>query len=69
MLHNVREAAPLKTKRLAREGVKADTLMQTLQNKTPAQVGAWIDVNVNSLADAKRVLKALAKAVVMLSHD
>lgn len=76
MLHNVTEPPAEKAKRLAAAAkesesaeVRNDALLKTLQAKTPAQVTAWVDANVNSLADAKTVLTFLAKAVIMLSRE
>lgn len=73
---NIREPDHIKAARLLQEAtlaeateVRADTLLQTLQSKTPAQVEGWIDANVNTMSDAKQVLKVLAKAVVMLSRN
>jgi hypothetical protein len=42
--------------------------LQALKNMTPAQVGAWIDANINNLADAKDALKTLAIAVSVLAR-
>lgn len=42
--------------------------LQALRNMTPAEVGAWVDANVNNLADAKDVLKTLAIAVCVLAR-
>lgn len=47
--------------------VKSDSFMQNIASKSPAQIDAWIEANVTSLASAKPVLKALAKAVNLLA--
>jgi len=46
--------------------IKNDNLIKQLATKTPQQVADWIDTNVNNLADAKTVLKVLAKVVTYL---
>jgi len=48
--------------------VKRDAVIQTLQNATPAQIDNWIEANVNSLAEAKTVLKAMAKVIALLAR-
>ena len=45
---------------------RADALLQQMKSRTPAQIEAYIDANVNNLAQARDVLKLLAKAVVLL---
>ena len=47
---------------------KADAKLSALGNLTPAQVRAWVQANVSSLADAKDVLATLAVAVSILSR-
>jgi len=42
--------------------------LKTLTAMTPAQVQAWVQANVNTLADAKDALKTLAVAVVVLAR-
>jgi hypothetical protein len=42
--------------------------LAALKAMTPAQVGSWIDANINSLADAKDALKTLAIAVSVLTR-
>lgn len=44
---------------------EADAVLAALKNSRPAQIDAWIDANVNSLAAAKLVLKALAKIAIL----
>jgi membrane glycosyltransferase len=48
--------------------VKGDNQLQTFVQMTPAQVDAWINANVNSLADAKTALKMLAKIVLVTAR-
>ena len=45
--------------RKAKAALKFDSIMQALQNKSPAEINAWVDSNVNNLADVRRVLKVL----------
>lgn len=49
-----------------RAEVKRDAVLVALKDATPQQIEAWIDNNVTSLAEARAVLKALAKAVALL---
>lgn len=44
---------------------KNDAVVIALANAGPQQIDAWLDANVNNLADAKRVLKTLTKIVVL----
>lgn len=52
----------------AATAAKADAKLTALGNMTPAQVRAWVGVNVTNLADAKDVLATLAVAVSILSR-
>ena len=49
--------------------LKGDAAIQALRNRTPAQVDSWIDAQINSLADAKAVLKILARIVALLARQ
>jgi phosphoenolpyruvate-protein kinase (PTS system EI component) len=42
--------------------------LQALATMTPAQIQAWVQANVNTLADAKDALKTLAIAVGILAR-
>jgi hypothetical protein len=42
--------------------------LAALRAMTPAQVDAWVEANVNTLADAKDALKTLAIAVAILAR-
>lgn len=46
--------------------LKADTDLSNLLAATPQQIDAWIDANVTSLAEARRVLRLLAKLSLAL---
>ena len=48
--------------------VRADTMLQKMLNLEPVEVDAWINANVNDLADVKRVLRVLCRAVIHLSE-
>lgn len=61
---NVQAPQEEKDRRSARE----DAMVQSFQNMTPAQAGAWIDANVNNIATVKVVLKAFAKMLVILAR-
>lgn len=49
--------------------LRLDAAVRALRNRTPAQVDAWIDANVNSLADARAVLKILARIVALIARE
>ena len=42
--------------------------LQALANMSPSQVRAWVDANINSLAEAKDAIKTLAVAVSLLAR-
>lgn len=52
-----------------RSELRLDAAVRALRNRTPAQVDAWIDANVNSLADARAVLKILARIVALIARE
>lgn len=54
---------------VVRDELRIDAAVRALRNRTPAQVDAWIDANVNSLADARAVLKILARIVALLARE
>lgn len=43
-----------------------DAVLAALKTARPAQIDAWLDANVNNLADARRVLKMLVKVAALL---
>jgi hypothetical protein len=45
------------------ESVKGDSSIRTFLRMTPAQVDSYIDANVTNIAQARTVLKVLAKVV------
>ena len=49
--------------------LKADAAVQALRTRTPAQVDAWVDSNVTTLAEARAVLKILARIVALLARQ
>lgn len=49
-----------------RAQVKGDALLNTLKSITPEQAAQWVDSNVNSLADAKNLLKTMARVITYL---
>lgn len=51
-----------------RRALAEDALIQALKNNTPAQVEAWVESNVNNLAEAKVLLKTMAKVVAWLAR-
>ena len=44
-------------------------IRHALLRKTPAEVDAWVEANVNTMADAKAFLKILAKALVVVARE
>jgi hypothetical protein len=49
--------------------LKADSAIQALRTRTPAQVDSWIDANVVDLASARAVLKILARVLALLARE
>lgn len=47
---------------------RVDIKLQVLAAMSPAQARAWVNANVNNLADAKDALGTLAAAVVVLAR-
>lgn len=47
-----------------KNNLKADTVLQNLKTKTPAELDNYIETNVTDLASAKEVLKLMAKVMV-----
>lgn len=43
--------------------IKADTVLQNLKTKTPAEIDTYID-NLSGIADLKEFLKKLAKLLI-----
>ena len=50
------------------EALKASPEIRVLLKKRPDQIDAYINDNVNDLAGAKAVLRAITKAVAVLAH-
>lgn len=50
------------------EAARIHEKLSALKSKTPAQVEAWVESNVNNLAEAKDALKTLAVAVCILAR-
>lgn len=44
--------------------VRVDQDMVALANATPAQIDAWVDANVTTIAQVRRVLKLLLKVAM-----
>ena len=47
---------------------RADIVINTLMTKTPAEIDAWIDANVNSVADVKLLFKRIMKLLAVLAR-
>ena len=47
---------------------KSYAKLNSLKSMSPAQVQAWVDANINTLADAKDALKTLAIAASILAR-
>ena len=47
---------------------KADNAITALKAMTPAQARAWVNTNVNSLADAKQLLGTMAAVICVLAR-
>jgi hypothetical protein len=57
---------PAKVEQRLASNLRADADVQALMNATPAQIDAWVDANVDSLAKVRRVLKLLLKLLVIV---
>lgn len=47
---------------------RSDNAINTLKAMTPAQARAWVNTNVNSLADAKQLLGTMAAVLCVLAR-
>lgn len=52
----------------ARNAIKIDAFVQSFIAMTPAEVDAYVQANVNNLADAKSLLKKLSVMVLLLAR-
>lgn len=57
------------TKDAERQEARAYAKLQAISNMSPTQVRAWVENNVNNLADAKDAIKTLAVAICILSRN
>ena len=48
---------------------KADVILATLQTKTPAEIKAWVDANINNVADVKVMFKRIMILLAVLSRN
>jgi hypothetical protein len=56
--------------RVARkQTLRANTLFNQLKSSTPEQVDTWVQNNINSLADAKQLLRTLAMVICVLVRE
>lgn len=51
-----------------RAQVRADAFLSTLRRVTPDQAAQWVEANVNSMADAKQLLKTMARVMTYLAR-
>lgn len=51
-----------------RQTTRAYPKLAALKSMSPAEVSAWVDANINTLADIKDALKTLAIAVAYLAR-
>jgi hypothetical protein len=49
--------------------MKTATLYNQLRNATPEQVDTWVQNNINSLADAKQLLRTLSMVICVLVRE
>ena len=47
---------------------KTDTILNTLQSKTPNEIRTWVNNNVNNVADVKTMLARLIILVSVLAR-
>jgi len=65
----IAEKAATEAHRADRDALKADNAVAALLKARPAQINSYIDANVTNLAEARAVLKILARAIAVLSHS
>lgn len=53
------EALTVSPRAKCKLALKADAMAQALDNATPEQISNWVDNNVVTLADAKRLFKLI----------
>jgi len=51
------------------KAAKADAVLATLQTKTPAEIEAWVDANINDVADVKTMFKRILILLAVLSRN
>ena len=56
-------------RRARRQALRAYSMIQRLETATPAEIDAWIDANVTTIAQARTVLKALCVAMSVLLRE
>ena len=57
------EALTVNPRAKCKLALKADAIAQALDNATPAQISNWVDNNVTTLADARRLFKLILMAL------
>jgi hypothetical protein len=60
---------PPNEREVTRTGLKTDARWEALKDATPAQIDAWLNTNVTTLAQARQVLGLLLKAMRVLASD
>ena len=51
-----------------KKAAKADAILNTLQTKTPAEIEAWVDDNINNVADVKTMFKRILVLLAVVSR-
>ena len=62
------QGATMRQDDIKNDALRTD-LIDRLKNATNDQIDNWIDNNVNSLASARQVLKAIVKVLVFLINE
>ena len=52
-----------------KSSARADAFLQQFVNMTPAQVDAWIDANVTTVAQARVLFKKMALMLLLLARE
>jgi hypothetical protein len=52
-----------------RASTKADAVLTSLQTKTPAEIEAWVNANINNVADVKVMFKRILVLLAVLSRN
>lgn len=64
-----REAKRAESDAALKDNTRADAFVQQFVGMTPAQIEAWIDANVTTLAQARTLFKKLSIMLLLLARE